>query len=133
MGFLSIAVTCILTLVLVYCIYRSGYGQVKSIRAITYLGTMGNGRKNYHKASVIGCSGWVKRVIRLEDRLYLFQLDASVTKGDLMVEVLDRDKRILLSLTPINNRGSFFANAKECYRLVIRYRKMDGQYRVWWE
>lgn len=117
-----------------YFLYRNGFIGLKFTRAMSYVGMIGNSYKDYHKASVVGCSGCIKRVLKFKDnRTYTFTLKAMVSKGDLYITLLDANKNVLLELTQETPQACITVHPKERYYLVIKYIKTDGKYELNWE
>lgn len=95
---------------------------------------MGNSYKNYHRATVIGCSGFIKRVLKFkEKREHTFILNAAISKGALSINILDSNKTVVLMLDNETKQGSIMANQNERYYLVINYDKTEGNYELSWK
>lgn len=77
--------------------YWGAIATIKCIRAILFVFLPG---KNGDKATLDACTGWVRHMGRFyESRTYTFALDAQLTKGDVEVMLLDKEKQTLLKLT----------------------------------
>jgi len=105
-------------------LYDQGYMVLKSISAVTFLGSAkGNG------ASFSSCSGSMKRVIKFrEDGTYTFTLDAELSKGSISVELIDSAKQKIMQLNPVNRKGSAAVEKKKKYFLVITFIAATGKY-----
>ena len=114
---------------LFYVLYINGYMIMQSKRALMYVGT-----DRGKKASFTSCSGYTKRVVKFEeDRSYYFDLKLELTKGDVMVEILDSGKQCLLSLGQNTTEGSITAEKGKRYYMVVRFRAASGNYTVDWK
>jgi len=69
-------------------LYNRGYMVVKSLSAVTFIGSpKGTGAK------FTSCSGYIKRIVRFRESGTLsYYLDAELSKGDILVELLDSGK-----------------------------------------
>ena len=107
-------------------LYNQGYMVFKSIRAVTFIGSMkGN------SARFSSCSGYMKRVIKFkEDGTYTFILDAELSKGDMSVELIDSTKQKIMQLNCSNRRASITVEKKKKYYLVINFRAATGRYAI---
>lgn len=121
-------------IIITYLLYINGYFQLKFTRAIVYMGSMGNLYKNYHKATIVGCSGSIKRRLKFKkNKESIFILNSAISKGTLTVNVLDSKKNIILTLDNENKTGHIMVNQNERYHLVIKYDKADGNYELNWK
>lgn len=118
---------------LTYLLYITGYIEIKLKRAIIYIGAEGNSYKNHHKAKVVACSGFVRRVIRLkENKAYIFSFHSVISKGNIKVELRDTKRKLMLSLDKNNKEGTIHSDRKGRYYLVIKFDKADGDYELTW-
>ena len=83
-------------------LYNSGYMIVKSLSAVTFIGSpKGTG------ANFTSCSGYIKRIVRFKESGTLhYYLDADLSRGDIFVEILDSKKQSIAKLTRENNHAS---------------------------
>ena len=105
-------------------LYNSGYMIVKSLSAVTFIGsTKGN------SARFSSCNGYMKRVIKFkEEGTYTFVLDAELSKGDMSVELLDSTKQKIMQLNCSNRSASITVEKKKKYYLVINFKSATGRY-----
>lgn len=113
----------ILTGVFVF-LYNRGYMVVKSISAVSYVGSArGNG------ARFTSCSGYMKRIVRFNtDGTYTFTLDADLSKGNMSVELLDSARQKIMLLDCADRSASVAVKRKKTYYLVINFRSATGRY-----
>ena len=105
-------------------LYDQGYMVLKSISAVTFLGSA-----KENGASFSSCSGSMKRVIKFrEDGTYTFTLDAELSKGSISVELIDSAKQKIMQLNPVNRKGSAAVEKKKKYFLVITFMAATGKY-----
>ena len=80
----------------VYLLYRQGFAVSKSISAVLFAFRPG---KDADRATLDSCSGWVSHAVRFrESRTYGFAFDGQLSRGNVAVTVLDREKQPLLQL-----------------------------------
>ena len=105
-------------------LYSQGYLVLKSISAVTFIGSAKGNR-----ASFSSCSGYVKRIIRFKaDGTHTFVLDADLRKGDMSVELLDSARQQIMLLNCSNRSASIPVERKKKYLLVIHFRSATGSY-----
>ena len=107
-------------------IYNSGYMIVKSLSAVTFIGSpKGTG------ANFTSCSGYIKRIVRFKESGTLhYYLDADLSKGDIFVEILDSQKQSIAKLTRENNHASISVENRKKYYLVVNFISATGRYSI---
>lgn len=111
-----------------YILYINGYLVIQSKRAIMFVGS-GRGKK----ARFSGCTGYIKRVVKFEEnREYYFSLSTELSKGEVSVELLDRNGKSVLPLDCSKGTGYIMAEARRRYDLVIRFQSASGKYELDW-
>ena len=105
-------------------LYNSGYMIVKSLSAVTFIGSpKGTG------ANFTSCSGYIKRIVRFKESGTLhYYLDAELSKGDIFVEILDSKKQSIAKLTRENNHASISVENRKKYYLVVNFISATGRY-----
>ena len=105
-------------------LYNSGYMIVKSLSAVTFIGSpKGTG------ANFTSCSGYIKRIVRFKESGTLhYYLDADLSKGDIFVEILDSQKQSIAKLTRENNHASISVENRKKYYLVVNFISATGRY-----
>ena len=105
-------------------LYNSGYMIVKSLSAVTFIGSpKGTG------ANFTSCSGYIKRIVRFKESGTLhYYLDADLSKGDIFVEILDSKKQSIAKLTRENNHASISVENRKKYYLVVNFISATGRY-----
>ena len=105
-------------------LYNRGYMVVKSLSAVTFIGSpKGTGAK------FTSCSGYFKRIVRFQESGTLsYYLDAELSKGDILVELLDSGKHSIMKLNRENNHASITVESKKKYYLVVNYISATGRY-----
>lgn len=112
---------------LVYFLYINGFGGVSNKSALMYIGSISGAR-------FASCTGTIKRVLKFkESRVVCFTLDLNLSKGKLIVELLDKDKCPVLTLSDSNSVGRIDVTAKQRYYLVFKYQSATGDYSLRWE
>lgn len=114
----------------VYLLYRQGCAVSKCVAAVLFLFRAG---KNHDKVFVDSCSGWVRHLSKFREcRVYEFTLDCQLSKGDVEVFLLDRDKRELLRLNPKSPSGSIELSKKHKYYLHWKFDHVTGKCELHW-
>ena len=112
-----------------YWLYTNGYFVINAKRALLYVGSMGG-----KKATFTSCTGYTKRVIKFrESGEFHFHLDATLSKGELTMELLDSAKQCILKLDSVNTSGVTPIDAQKRYYLVFRFQSASGSYLLTWE
>ena len=112
---------------LVYFLYFNGFGEFGNKSALMYIGSVSGAR-------FTSCTGTIKRVLKFkESKVFTFILDLNLSKGKLVVELLDKDKCPVLTLSDSNPVGRIEVTAKQRYYLVFKYQSATGNYSLRWE
>lgn len=128
---LKIVLILTFAVLVVYILYINGYGVVSNKRAVMYVGTIRG--KSSCKAMFTSCSGTIKRVMKFkEHKIVRFQLISNLSKGSLMVEILDAGKYPVAALSEKNPIAEFEVNAKERYYLIFSFQSATGDYILSW-
>ena len=119
----SLILAALMTSIFVF-LYNRGYMVVKSLSAVTFIGSpKGTG------ANFTSCSGYIKRIVRFKESGTLhYYLDAELSKGDIFVEILDSKKQSIAKLTRENNHASISVESKKKYYLVVNFKSATGCY-----
>ena len=109
---------------LYFFLYNSGYMVMKSLRAVTFVGSpKGKG------ATFTSCTGSVSRIVRFKESGTLrYFLDAELSKGDISVEFLDADKRSIMKLNQENRHGTISVESKKKYYFIVKFQSASGRY-----
>ena len=115
-----------------YLLYSNGYMVVSKKRALMFVGSI-RGLRNC-KATFTSCNGHMRRVVRFrESRVYAFTLHTELTAGEMTMELLDSDKKVIMELNSEKQMGSVDINCKKRYYLVFRFQTASGSYEFQWE
>ena len=105
-------------------LYNRGYMVVKSLSAVTFIGSSKGAGANF-----TSCSGYIKRIVRFrESGTLYYYLDAELSKGDILVELLDSGKHSIMKLNCENNHASITVESKKKYYLVVNFKSATGCY-----
>ena len=111
-----------------YLLYRNGYLAMASKRAVMYVGS-----KRGKAAKFSSCSGYTKRIIRVQEtKQYRFSLDCNLTAGTVLIEVLDAAKRPILSLDETHRCAAVDLEKGKRYNLIVRFKSASGDYVLDW-
>lgn len=126
--------TIVLALVIcggVYLLYLSGFGYFRSVLWGWSYATMG-----LFKDEIIGscssCTGYHKKVFRPKMDRYRFDFGGMNTQGQIHVEVIDRDKKLLFKLDKDHPTHECSFVPKGRYYMIFRFYKMSGRYSLRW-
>lgn len=118
--------------VIYYVLYINGYMISGSKSAKTFVGK--NRGTNAFWAQFVDCSGELKKVARFrKNKEYKFRLDAGLNYGTVSIEILDKEKNVLLRLTPEQGEASIEVDKKKRYYMVYRFENATGAYELTWE
>lgn len=113
-----------------YLLYRQGHMTAKCIAAACFLF---RAEKNRDKVSMNSCRGWIRHAGRFrESRTYEFILDCQLSKGEVEVSLLDKDKRELLRLNPESPSGGIDLDGKGRYYLHWKFDHATGKCELHW-
>lgn len=115
-----------------YVLYINGYMIVNAKRAVTFIGSIrGRGKCG---ASFHSCSGYMKRIMRFkESRVYHFELEVNLVSGEMVVEVLDREKKPVMRLDGNAPSAELEVDRKKRYTLIFRFKSATGDFKMRWE
>ena len=118
--------------VIYYVLYINGYMVVGSKSARVFVGK--NRGTNAYWSQFADCNGTLKRVARFRNsKEYKFHLDAGLADGTISVELLDKEKNVIMKLTPENPDASFVVDKKQRYYMVYKFEHATGSYEMTWE
>ena len=118
--------------VVFYVLYNSGYMVLGKKTAKIFVGK--NRGTNAYWSQFADCNGTLKRVARFRNsKEYKFHLDAGLAEGAISVEVLDKEKNVLMKLTPETPDASFMVDKKQKYYMVYKFDHATGSYEMTWE
>ena len=107
-------------------LYDRGFLSVKMSRAILFIGTIYSARyKSFH--------GSIRRVLRpVESKGYRFTFSSELERGAVEMEILDRNKNLLLHLQRHEEKEVFLEKGKK-YFLVLKAHSADGAHHLEWK
>ena len=114
--------------VALYMLYSNGYLAMASKRAVMYVGS-----KRGKAAKFSSCSGYTKRIIRVQEtKQYRFSLDCNLTAGTILVEVFDASKKPILTLDETHRCAAVDLEKGKRYELIVRFKSASGDYVLDW-
>ena len=112
-----------------YLLYINGFVVINAKRAVLYFGFMGG-----RKATFTSCTGYTKRVIKFDTGGPMnFDFHLELSKGEVVMELLDSTKQCVLKLDRTNPRATLSVDAPKRYYLVFRFQSASGNYLLTWE
>jgi hypothetical protein len=118
---------------LFYLAYLNGFLSINAKFATLFMESWVKG-KNGSRARMIGCKGYIKRVIKFkENREYRFELQVGLLKGTMSVEIQNRQKETVLELDPAVPEAVLEMKKGERYYLILRFADAEGDYIFTWE
>lgn len=118
---------------LFYLAYLNGFLSINAKFATLFMESWVKG-KNGSRARMIGCKGYIKRVIKFkENREYRFELQVGLLKGTMSVEIQNRQKETVLELDPAVSEAVLEMKKGERYYLILRFADAEGDYIFTWE
>ena len=123
----------VLCVIGIYFLYDNGYLLVRSKSALTFMGS-GMGKQNYFSFQFTGCTGFVRRVMRVQKSgSYTVRLHANLSKGEAKFMLLDGAKTPVLVLTPEASQGSVYLESGKRYHIRMEFRHASGDSKAQWE
>ena len=118
--------------VIYFLLYNTGYMVTGSKTAKVFVGK--NRGTNAYWMQFVECSGELKRMVRFRRcKEYKFVLDASIAEGTVSIEILDKEKNVVLRLTPEQPEASMLADSGQKYYTVYKFENASGTYEMTWE
>ena len=71
--------------------------------------------------------------IIVKEKEYKFFLDVGLSYGNVAIELLDKEKNVIMSLTPETPEGSITVDKKQRYYMVYKFENATGSYEMRWE
>lgn len=113
---------------LFYVLYINGYMVLNNKKALVYVGS--NKRKSARFSS---CNGYIKRVVKFkQSKTYHFEFHSEIEKGDVSIELFDRNKSKVLLLTQENCHADIQLYENSRYYLVYRFKSATGKFDLDW-
>lgn len=118
--------------IIYYVLYINGYMISGSKSAKVFVGK--NRGVNAFWTQFVECSGELKKVAKFrKSKEYKFHLNASMAEGTVSVKLLNKEKQVVMCLTPETPDGSIMVDKKQRYYMVYKYENASGAYEMTWE
>lgn len=118
--------------VVYYVLYSNGFMISGSKSAKAFVGK--NRGTNAFWTQFVECSGELKKVAKFrKSKEYRFHLNAGLAYGSVSVELLNKEKQVVMCLTPENPEGSIIVDKKQRYYMVYKFENASGTYELTWE
>ena len=118
--------------VIYYVLYINGYMISGSKSAKAFVGK--NRGTNAFWTQFVECSGELKKVAKFrKSKEYKFHLDAGLAEGAISIELLDKEKNVIMKLTPETPDASLTVDKKLRYYMVYKFENATGSYEMTWE
>jgi len=118
--------------VIYYVLYINGYMISGSKSAKAFVGK--NQGTNAFWTQFVECNGTLKKVAKFrKSKEYKFHLNAGLADGAVSVELLDKEKQVVMSLTPEQPDGNITVDKKQRYYMVYKFENATGSYELTWE
>jgi len=89
--------------------------------------------KSADRTTLDACTGWVRHMGRFcESRTYTFSFDAKLSKGDVEVLLLDKEKQPLLKLSKQFPTQTIDLDGKSRYYLRWEFKSASGKCELRW-
>ncbi len=118
--------------VIYYVLYINGYMISGSKSAKAFVGK--NRGTNAFWTQFVECSGTLKKVAKFrKSKEYKFNLNAGLADGSVSIELLDKEKQVVMCLTPESPEGTITVDKKQRYYMVYKFENATGTYELTWE
>lgn len=118
--------------VIYYVLYINGYMISGSKSAKAFVGK--NQGTNAFWTQFVECNGTLKKVAKFrKSKEYKFHLNAGLADGAVSVELLDKEKQVVMCLNSENPDGSITVDKKQRYYMVYKFENATGSYELTWE
>ncbi len=118
--------------VIYYVLYINGYMMSGSKSARVFVGK--NRGTNAFWTQFVECSGTMKKVAKFrKSKEYKFHLNASLADGTVSVELLNKEKQVVMCITPEIPDGTITVDKKQRYYMVYKFENASGAYELTWE
>ena len=118
--------------IIFYVLYSNGYMVLGKKTAKIFVGK--NRGTNAYWSQFGECNGELKKVARFRSsKEYKFHLDVGLAEGTVSVELLEKDKNVIMKLTPETPDASFTVDKKNRYYMVYKFEHATGSYEMTWE
>ena len=118
--------------VIYYVLYINGYMISGSKSAKAFVGK--NQGTNAFWTQFVECNGTLKKVAKFrKSKEYKFHLNAGLADGAVSVELLDKEKQVVMCLNSENPDGSITVDKKQRYYMVYKFENATGTYELTWE
>ena len=118
--------------VIFYVLYSNGYMVLGSKSAKIFVGK--NRGTNAYWSQFGECTGELKKVARFRSsKEYKFRLDVGLADGTVSVELLDKEKNVIMKLTPEILEANVTVDKKQKYYMVYKFEHATGSYELTWE
>lgn len=118
--------------VIYYVLYSSGYMITGSKSAKAFVGK--NRGTNAFWTQFVECSGELKKVAKFrKSKEYKFHLDVGLATGNVAVKLLDKEKNVVMLLSPELPDATITVDKKQRYYMVYQFEEATGSYEMTWE
>lgn len=119
-------------IVMIYVLYVNGLCAIRAIRAVSFFGNLT--KYGVCKATVAGCSGYIKRIIKFnENGIYQYILESNIKKGDLEVRIFDTKKEQKIVLNKEHPKANITVKGKQRYYMLVNFQTVTGTFTVSWQ
>ena len=118
--------------VIYYVLYINGYMVTGRKSARIFVGK--NRGTNAYWSQFVECSGELKKVARFrKSKEYKLHLDVGLADGSVAIQLLDKEKNVIMELTPELPEASIAVDKKQRYYMVYKFENATGSYELTWE
>lgn len=117
-------------IVLFYYLYINGHMDINCKSATIFIGQK---YKNKRITSVNSCNGYIKFVLKFkESRTYSFENEIQLIQGAINIEILDKNKNVILSVNNENTTKTLMIDKSKRYYMKINYVRATGKHVLRW-
>lgn len=121
----------IFSIFLFYLLWINGLLVISRKTAVLFIGLLR--LRGKCKVKCASCNGYIKKVIKIkESRIYKFNFNSNISKGNIIAEVQDKNKKTLFQIDKNNLEHDIFLDNNKRYYLVLNFENADGEIELSW-
>ena len=118
-------------ILLFYILWINGYLMLSRKTSKLFIGSFRH--KNRCRIKFVCSNGYIKKIVKFkENRSYIFLLNCNVNEGVVLLEIQDKNKKLLLHLDSNTPNATLNVDKKCRYYMVLKFKKASGEVELLW-